>query len=621
MALNFNSLNDLSQNLQSKPNSAPSNGVGGSDLYNLLKEAGNPGGTAKSGTINPKGFVGQNYAVTNSSVTSTNSNGKVQQSNTGNSVQYDMFNRADISGKLFNSAPAGIQSAQNGVTQRTTATQTIDDRVVINYKNTVKTQIENLNNPPKGQTANTIFLNKIEPYNKYKSNTFKDPSVTTIVSNLNDSPATAISYADFVYCKKLGTAPNNRLVILRRFFQPVDDDLVGSSFANTQQRPMSVMVTWFDEFPFVIKYGEDWTTNANGIVDAFANTLSSLVPNKIKNMFDPGDLKSLGGQASQQEIVSSPWLKTLFYQFVDSLYRSNSPNVPPNFKKLLTEANPNLIRESVIKQGLAFQLDIALEFTYVMRYINGIDPHVAMHNIIANAVRMGTSTSVTLFPKVGTSVPDFVKDVVNGNIVEALQTVFQSITNYLLSLYKAATTPSTDAPAPVNPNSANVSAVDLQKNSDNSSISKLGSVVGTYSRNLFSLYRFKLTAALQADLGLPSGSWHVTVGNPFNPIASVGDLVITPGSSMTMKFNNELSYDDQPTEVTFNISLKAAKRRGAQDIEQIFNAGRGRIYVYPQYDDDPDLYLSDMNPYMTKTNASTTPTVANAGGTTQKLGG
>lgn len=501
--------------------------------------------------------------------------------------QYDIFNRLQF-GTAPNSPTIGFENTENGgVDKIVSRNSKVDNRVVINYKN----YVEVTNADVTGKSRET-FLNKIKVDDKFKGPNFKDPSIDVIVANLSLHPCTKISYADFLYCKKLGAYPNNRLVIVRRFFQPVDDNLFDSKFANTQQNPMSVMVNWFDEFPFEIQYGEDWIDHTNGILEEFSNTISSLTPTKKANTITNIANFFKGSQVvpgSPGMDLASPWLKTLWYQFIDQLYQNSGSQIPPNFKNVLTEANPNKIRQAVIKTGLNFTINFNMSFTYVMRYLNGIDPHLAMHNIIANAVRMGTSTSVSIFPKSTQFVPQFVTNLNQGRVIDALGLVFENVSKYLNTLYKKAAD-----------TVKNTSVKDIQEAAQTVSIDDIFNKVNTssYSRLLFSLYRFQLTAAVQADMGLPSGSWHITVGNPFNPIASVGDMVINRSGGMTMKFNNELSYDDKPTEVTFSLSLKNARPRGAQEIEQIFNAGKGRIYVYPQYDDDPDLYLSDTNPTM-----------------------
>lgn len=526
--------------------------------------------------------------------------------------QYDMFDRIDYGKRPSSSTkdPAleNIFSSQDQLIPRSN----IDNRVIINYKNFVQAGIYT---PKNGAD---VFVNKIVSNNRFKQVSFKDPSIETIVQFLSKSgtPTTKISFADFLYCKKLGAYPNNRLVILRRFYQPVDDDLIDSTFGNTNQVPLSVMVTWFDEFPVKITFGEEWATFKTGLVSEISNTVDSLTGLKkvtdkfnISNLFGGGEGDSVGTQN-----VSAPWLKTLWYQFIDDLYRDGSTQIPPHFRNVLTEVNPNLIRESMIRRGLSFQMEFTLKFTYVMRYINGIDPHLAMHNIIANAIRMGTSTSTTIFPKTAGFLPKLVTSLNEGRIVSALTEIYNNISTYLTNKEKKATIQGfaqiitnvvgsfvqteNNSPQP-----SNTPTATLKENQDNNSNGETEKGKTDYtnfgknfSRQLFSLYRFKLAAALQADMGLPSGVWHVTIGNPFNPIISCGDLILSSGGAVTMKMNNELSYDDQPTEVEFSISLKPARNRGAQEIEQLFNAGRGRIYVYPRIEDDPDLFLDDANP-------------------------
>jgi hypothetical protein len=69
------------------------------------------------------------------------------------------------------------------------------------------------------------------------------------------------------------------------------------------------------------------------------------------------------------------------------------------------------------------------------------------------------------------------------------------------------------------------------------------------------------------DLGL----WHVTIGNPLNPIASFGNLIVT---------NTELSFgdvplgiDDFPTEIKVAVTLKHCKPRDMVGIGHMFTKG------------------------------------------------
>ena len=76
--------------------------------------------------------------------------------------------------------------------------------------------------------------------------------------------------------------------------------------------------------------------------------------------------------------------------------------------------------------------------------------------------------------------------------------------------------------------------------------------------------------------GAPVGEWHLTVGNPFSPIAKIGNLVC---DSVSVTFNDELGADDFPTEMKATVTLKPGRQRANQDIESVFNDGYGSLYI------------------------------------------
>ena len=83
--------------------------------------------------------------------------------------------------------------------------------------------------------------------------------------------------------------------------------------------------------------------------------------------------------------------------------------------------------------------------------------------------------------------------------------------------------------------------------------------------------------------GEPTGDWHLTIGNPLNPIAMMGNMIC---DNSTMTLGKGLGYDDFPMEVKFEIDLKHGKPRDKGDIENMFNAGQGRIYASGRGEED-----------------------------------
>lgn len=75
--------------------------------------------------------------------------------------------------------------------------------------------------------------------------------------------------------------------------------------------------------------------------------------------------------------------------------------------------------------------------------------------------------------------------------------------------------------------------------------------------------------------GLPVGEWHMTVGNPYRPIMSMGNLIC---EGFDFEMGEHLGVDDFPSELKFTIKLKQGRPRDKGDLESVFNQGEGRIY-------------------------------------------
>lgn len=76
--------------------------------------------------------------------------------------------------------------------------------------------------------------------------------------------------------------------------------------------------------------------------------------------------------------------------------------------------------------------------------------------------------------------------------------------------------------------------------------------------------------------GEPVGNWHLTIGNPMNPIAMIGNLIC---EDISIKFSDELGPDDFPIGFTATVKLSHGMGRDRDAIESMFNRGFGRIYA------------------------------------------
>jgi len=70
--------------------------------------------------------------------------------------------------------------------------------------------------------------------------------------------------------------------------------------------------------------------------------------------------------------------------------------------------------------------------------------------------------------------------------------------------------------------------------------------------------------------GLPSTPWHITVGNPLRPIFCSGDMYT---DNLTLRMGPTLAFNDLPSNITIEFTLKNARNLGLQEILAKFNTG------------------------------------------------
>lgn len=398
-------------------------------------------------------------------------------------------------------------------------------------------------------------------------------SINHLITWSEKYPAIQLRYQDFVFCKNVSQFPNNRLIVLRRFKNGVpdnlfdyhvkNDDASSNSFLYTQ--PLATMVTWLkpDESPLTVTFNEGWESSNRSIFSAVAETLpgkdgKAVVPPTVNN-FDSAVvgvvLQSLGGD----------------FRRVDGV----------DFFGRSIEGNPNLINSSVkrstgpdksnINSTISFP---SLSFEYEMRYINGVDPGIAIIDLISNCLRMGTSVSEFKY-HIKNLEGKAIANIINGDFQINFKNFEKNISQFFDDTQKATL------------NTINKivdffsNGVDIKKDVGKS----VEQLADNATKQFISAYRESLKGALAADTGMPSGIWHITIGNPKNPIVSCGDLYV---KSSKLELGKELGYNDFPNSFTVTYTLECARSRGRDELERIFNAGRGRIYVYEDWEMNPD---------------------------------
>jgi hypothetical protein len=386
-----------------------------------------------------------------------------------------------------------------------------------------------------------------------------NPTAAVIIRKCRENTAQGYQYTsgDFAYCTYYGKIPNNYMLTLRRFPTPTEDDIINATALDDkgnvlkkEQADVARAITWMSEvtenkLSEILKFnvGFNWddldsevqTITPNepnrGAVGSFINSSPFLsnVENTMKGI-NPG-------QAANTEAHGSGW----------------DPLVETYPNKALGPYN--IIKNvRVRKEGLTFEQEIKLVFHYDLRSIGKVDPKIAMLDIMANMLVLtynnapfwGGATRYTSSGTVKQPFPGMDK-LYSGDISGFFSGLMGGLKN---------------------------AASGLMSGNPMEALKKLGGNLLGGSQ-----------AARAFLTGDSTGAWHLTVGNPLNPIAVIGNLTCT---SSDFEFEGPLGYEDFPSKLKVTVTLKPGRYRDKGDIESMFNAGRGRIYLTPKGDKNTD---------------------------------
>ena len=289
---------------------------------------------------------------------------------------------------------------------------------------------------------------------------------------------------------------------------------------------------------------------------------------------------------------------------------------------MFLKGNPNMIMETKRRKtlgnsggsALASDFEVTFEALYdTSKYIPGIDPSIAYLDIIANLITFGTSNSqFYLTGEFGGKLSHLVDMFRQGKwydvlvlfidgIINAVKSVTVAIKDFLTASTKSDESGKTEDKA------------GLAESIGKALMDTLDNALASIGKAIISKYKEKIMGALAAMTGAPNGYWHVTIGNPRNPIFMSGDMVCT---NVEIELGKELGFNDLPTEIKATIKLVPARNLGAQEIASKFNSGKGRIYGRPD-----EQYISTQPNNDSKVSSSQNTNNKNSGTTTGTSGG
>lgn len=418
------------------------------------------------------------------------------------------------------------------------------------------------------------------------------PTTANIIEafDILDRPGLTYSWSDFLYAKYHRTIPNNYMITVRRFafpqidnlFDPAMYDHKSEDVIDVTQPELARAVTWMgettgnqlDEF-FNFSYGFNWK-ELESEVQVLTSKSQGITGSSILGIGNTGF--GAGAALSSAATVGSGQTTAGARQLEANAGFDPTQETYPNH----TEGPVNVIKKLLIQdQGLEFNHEFELKFHYNLAAHGKINPKMAFLDVLAdllvltynNAPFWGGAARWVGNGKFGSPIGDH-KLLAAGDLGGFLKSVVGDVGGLLSNVFG-------------NGNGG----FSLE-----SVLGGLGDVAGDMlggwlSQNLNSPQGAQVTKAFLS--GDPTGKWHVTIGNPMNPIAMMGNLVL---DDTNMKLSGPLGRDDFPTQLEVTMKFKHGRPRDKSDIEQMFNAGRGRLYYAPEGDDIDILNLEGKEP-------------------------
>jgi hypothetical protein len=394
-----------------------------------------------------------------------------------------------------------------------------------------------------------------------KNDSEYDTSVLNIIEKLANTKA-ALRPTDFAYCKNLGVYPNNRLVIVRRFVGPSEDNLF-TKMMGGEIGPLGVVITWIkeDEDFLSLDFGEEWE-EAEGSFSGIINSIGE----------DFGK-KSLGA------IAEGGFSAVPFPGFTEIMTRKfmAKMGILNEDESSLPVGNPNLIKQAKVRKTIGYdQVGSGLNTTfsfkvtaeYELKFISGIDPTLVWMDLISNFLRFGTSKSDTfgLNKKFSQNLKQWINNpslLVKKMAASLKSVITESIEKFKQEINELVSSEGDKPQQSDNP-------TQREKNKAMSFINKIEKNIEGILKKILSKYKIKAIGIINALSGLPSTPWHITIGNPMRPIFSSGDMYM---DSVNLKLGSQLSFNDLPTNLTVEFTLKNARAWGMQEIMSKFNKG------------------------------------------------
>jgi hypothetical protein len=473
-----------------------------------------------------------------------------------------------------------------------------------------------------GSRTEDLGLQYIDGYNNSVAsiNSSREISAHKIIQFFQDTPDTGgieYAYSDFIFCKYYKYIPNNYLITLRRFGAPCEDNIYKNEKRTVKKgdKSQSVVDVTMPDIARAVTFMSEQAGNKMEDILSFAYGYNyKEQTSEVTTQFQSNENSYTSSPVYQQSgVIGQTILDTVRGSDAGKKYQAQYGSGAETRDPLMeTYENFVLGPVNVINKmqtrdiGLNFEQDLKLKFTYSLKTIADINPKIAMLDIFANLLVLTYSNAnfwggANRFLAGGGFVASRFGDVDllrGGKMRDYYQSVVSAIVPGLDNLKGT----SDGGRVKINLDVKNgvKGFIESVQNSVESLFSSKGTqnLLGNMMGGFINKFLGAPPAAMHTKgliTGESTGNWHVTIGNPINPIAMIGNLIM---SDAVITFGGGLGYDDFPTELNMEVTLKHARPRDKTDFESIFNAGKGRLYAAPEgFGDVLNLKGKDVDVY------------------------
>lgn len=426
----------------------------------------------------------------------------------------------------------------------------------------------------------------------------------------DNSGKTPYQFQDFVFCKWWNKIPNNRLITLRRYAMPILDNLstpgdgANEQLTDIKFPPLATAVTYFGEetgnsLKDILKFstGMNWGDTSANVWDVTGDNVSTNetmegIGSKLKaNVLFTGLGHALNGLSILDNNINNAG-------FVE---KNGLPPDPYSNGPYENRIKGPVNRIDSVKKrdaGLKFEMSgLKIKFDYVGRPIGGINSKAVLLDILSNFMIMGSASAVFFggahrFRVRGVRFPAFnhtaIKKWYNGDLDGGVKEMFNTFTDAITGDYNGNNFLGMimDVGKGLWADLMNLigNPMGYKPNGAETESGKTGAagIKNALTQRMHSGMRVPYLTGMRALLiGEPVGEWHLTIGNPMNPIAMIGNLICT---NIEVEFDESagLGPDDFPLGFTVTVTLDHGMPRDRDAIESMFNRGSGRIYELPK---------------------------------------